>query len=351
MIKIHFKKYQLAAIPVLLFFFFFPSSVGAQASGEDIAVTVTLKKNAVVRGEKIALSDIATVDLNEAFKAARENIEKIEIGISPQPFIDRRITANEVKTAILKKIKLPENAGISMTGEPACSVKYLEREDLKTFKAEMKKTLEEKICELFRKDFKEKFSIAEGDILEAGIISGINDELFKKITATGEVTISVSAYKAGMATISIKTGGPEQKIPVKISKRSTVVKSIARIKKGTPINMEQLRSEGAVLPPEKFCEFITSEAELIKELNDNDTELIKDILPNESIRKIYFKKKQLINAGQKILLSVSNNNSIITFDAIAEGGGAIGDEISAVNTKTRRKYRVRITGTGTASAL
>jgi len=89
----------------------------------------------------------------------------------------------------------------------------------------------------------------------------------------------------------------------------------------------------------------------LKELNDNNTELIKDIIPNESIRKIYFKKKQLINAGQKILLSVSNNNSIITFDAIAEGGGAIGDEISAVNTKTRKKYRVRITGTGTASAL
>ncbi|HNY11822.1 MAG TPA: hypothetical protein PKK26_09560, partial [Candidatus Wallbacteria bacterium] len=136
----------------------------------DIALTVILKKNVVVRGERIRLNDIAEIELNEEFSAARGDIENIEIGVSPQPFIDRKITANEVRTAILKKIKLPEKAAISIKGEPACFVKYHEMEDFKFFKVKVKKDMEEKICELFRKDFKEKFLIKDDDHLEAKII-------------------------------------------------------------------------------------------------------------------------------------------------------------------------------------
>ena len=349
--KNHERKCAITIASILLLFSVFFTARASFAQDKDVALVVTLKKSAVVSGERIKLSDIAGIDLSGDFSAARGDIENIEIGISPKPFLDRKITAGEVESAILKKIKLPGNAVISMTGAPACFVKYHEREDIKIFKTEVKKKLEEKIGELFRKDFGKKFGMADEDSLEVKLVSGLNDEIIKKIMATSEIVILISAYKAGMGTVSIKTGSAERKIPVKISKRSTLLKTVAKIKKGTAIAAEQLRTEFAVLPPEKFSEFIISAEEFLKEQGDNNAELIKDLLANEPLRKIYFKKKQLLNAGQKILLSVSNNNSIITFDAIAEGGGAIGDVISAVNVRTRKKYRAKITGNGTAEAF
>jgi|GEM_PF-6667047 len=348
----------------ILFIIFFPRALYAAADDASIsgvanpAVFITIKPRTEVSSDIIYLKDVCDVKLAAGFFVDISKILSIEIGASPSAFNARKLYPYEIKNILSSRLKLPKGAYYCMKGAEFCVISAYNRShtDKKTAGL-VKREIEKAIAALFMKKYGEKFNIDADATISVALTCGLNASFVKKFLGNEEVKIDILDYKSGMANISVcSRKNVLAKLYARIMRSAIAAVALEDIEKGSLINLNKITTREIEIYAEKHSELylvsaapVSGFADLLKD-SRNGCEIARNIQAGGLIYKRFVHKKFAIAAGQRIRMSVYNGNSTMAFDAIAEQSGSLGDEISVINPRTRKKYRALVTGDGEAES-
>lgn len=340
-----------AAITFITSFLFIAAFAAVSFAGE--AITIKILPCAVINSDIITLSNIANIEVSQNFECDLAGLKNIKIGEFNVSLPNKKMSAAEIKNIITQKVKLPEGAGIKITGASNCSIKRPDNSIVitKNFKQEFITKLETGMADLFKEKFSAKYSIKLDDTISVKIIGTLNDNLIKKLAATSEILLDCLSYKSGLMQVKIN-GENNFIIYCKVTKTGIVYKAREKISKKNAADIKnKIYKQSVNMPPEKFAEAVSPETNFNFDNFMENCELMRDMTINEILWKNSIKKKIFIRAGQRITLNVLKDKTNLSFDAVAETGGGMGETIKVFNPKTGRKYQAEIIAAGTARTL
>lgn len=334
-----------------------PAAVFADAA--ETALTLNLKRSAVASGEFVRLSEIADIELAPGFEGDAGRLGSIIVGYSPRPGMVRTVNDFEIAGAVAKKIRIPEGA-LKMAGSRSCAVSSPRSLDNSAAAAALLSDITSKARSLYVEKFGEAFGLGGGEKLNFRLVSNLPRAAVRKLLGMDEITVSIPSYRSGV--VQVVVAGPEGAVAT-VYARATLsqeaLRAVSAFARDERLDFARLAPYEIEIFPERKKEYITRAVTGTSAAVAGDTGKApgpnlfasRAVASGEVVTFAHFKKRSDVRAGQKVLLLVAGAKSKLSFDAVARTSGSVGETVEAVNPKTQRKYRARVTGPGCVEAI
>ena len=298
----------------------------AMAASAAPGVTVVVRPASEVAGEKVTLGDIASIEGADATQA--EHLRSIQVCQSPLPGKTRKLTDDQVVTALRRAGILPENTGLLCPPEIAVLRMSAVVGGLDLVEAVRKHVL---AANSWTGTVSVEAAIPPADQvvpsgkLDLRIKAGTSAVRKGRNSISVEIVIDDKVYRTVQVSVTVKVVAPV----------AVALKSVARSEQIGPSNIAIQERDITMLPDD-----------ILTTMPEVGWTASLPISEGSILRRSWVSAPPAVRSGDQVLVVVSSGTLRLTDRGVAAQDGCIGDRIKVRLSGEGREVRGTISGPG-----